>query len=378
MAELHLHGSRAVIHDVLQALGTFSQVRSAAPGEFTRRAFEAGKLDLTEVEGTADLLQAQTQAQRRMALQQMEGSLRTLYGQWRTQLLKCLAYSEAFVDFGEDEHIDPEVQREVRAKVDQVLVDMRRHLSDSRRGETMRSGASIAIIGPPNAGKSTLMNWLANRKASIVSPIPGTTRDIVEVMLDIGGYPVRLADTAGIRATHDPVEAEGVAMAKTRSSEADLQICVFDSACDPSQVQSFKRSMGIDSKCILLLNKIDTVKDIQASIHAAGVSPEGDHVVPVSCQTGKGLDVLMRSLEGSLKEFFEGGTFDGPLLTRARHREHITRCIEYLEAFLAIEHDIVLAAEELRYAIKEVGAITDRVDVEQLLDVIFRDFCIGK
>ncbi|MDR6769413.1 tRNA uridine-5-carboxymethylaminomethyl(34) synthesis GTPase MnmE [Azospirillum sp. BE72] len=365
VVELHLHGGRAVVAGVIEALATLPGLRLAEPGEFTRRAFENGKLDLTEAEAVADLIDAETNAQRRQALRQMEGALGRLYDAWRERLTRALAHIEADIDFAEDD-LPGGVTDAVRPVVAGLADEIAAHLDDGGRGERLREGLHIAIVGAPNAGKSSLLNALARRDAAIVSARAGTTRDIIEVHLDLGGYPVVLADTAGLReAAADEVEEEGIRRARDRAARADVKVAVFDATTlpdlDPATLDL------IDRDTVVVFNKTDlaTAIDLRPDL-----SP-----ILVSAQTGAGL----RALEEKLTEFSADRLAIGsaPSLTRARHRAALTECREAL--LRALDAPLPeLAAEDVRLASRALGRITGRVDVEDLLDVIFRDFCIGK
>ncbi|GAM27491.1 hypothetical protein SAMD00019534_106670 [Acytostelium subglobosum LB1] len=402
--ELHIHGGRAVIHDTLEAISACDGTRMAEPGEFTKRAFDNDKMDLTEVEGLADLLEAQTHHQRKVALSQMQGSISRFYLQLREDLIRASAYMEAFIDFGDDAEIDPEVVEQSRRRIINLRDRIIQHLNDGKRGERLRDGAVITIIGPPNAGKSSLINLLARRKASIVSPIPGTTRDIIEVMLDVGGYPVVIGDTAGIRVSQDVIEQEGVEMAKERLHRSDIKLCVLDcntlmemktpDALDPLLLQL------VDPGTLFIFNKTDLIQSSTSSQwtrtkqsiiqqleqHFKSNTHLHDHIsippinsIELSCSKQEGINQLLKQLEISLREMFEIKDVEAPLLTRLRHKEHLTNCVESLDRYLYhCDDDIVLASEELRSAIKSIGSISHHVNVDDLLDVIFKDFCIGK
>ncbi|MGZ3342751.1 MAG: tRNA uridine-5-carboxymethylaminomethyl(34) synthesis GTPase MnmE, partial [Reyranella sp.] len=365
MAELHLHGGRAVVEGALAAIGKLGFCRLAEPGEFTRRAFEHGKLDLTQAEAIADLVAAETDQQRKLALQQMDGALHRLYEDWRTLGLRTLAHLEAAIDFP-DEDLPPGIADEVRAGITQLQAEIAAHLKD-RRGERLREGVSIAIIGPPNAGKSSLLNLLARREAAIVSEIAGTTRDVIEVHMDLGGWPVVLADTAGLRLAGDAIEQEGVRRAKARAASADLRVLVLDAVGKwKNEMQALTGAIdhwdpAID---IVVVNKVDL-----APVKAAGV-------VPLSAISETGLPALLKRLERSVETLMQSGAATPPL-TRARHRAALVECQESLARALAAA-EIALAAEDLRLALRALGRITGTVRIDELLDVIFRDFCIGK
>ncbi len=364
VVELHIHGGRAVASGLLDALGRIEGLRMAEPGEFTRRAFLNGKLDLTEVEGLADLIDAETTAQRRQALRQMEGALGALYEEWRRRLIQLLAYLEAEIDFSDDVEGEDPAGR-VLPGIDVLRDELQRHLDDGGRGERLRSGIEIAVVGPPNAGKSSLVNRLAAREVAIVSEEAGTTRDLIEVRLDMAGVPVTLIDTAGLRDSENAIEREGVRRAKAKAEGADFAIRLAAIEPDGSILGDFTDTGAGDLK---VLNKIDR----------GGVIPAED-VLAVSVATGQGLEALIAALEARVSVLAH--LSDQPLLTRARHREGVTFCVEALgRAGMATRRglDLELVAEDLRLAARALGRLTGRIDVEDLLDVVFRDFCIGK
>jgi tRNA modification GTPase len=360
VAELHLHGSRGVLAAVMAVLGRRG-LRLAEPGEFTRRAFLNGKLDLTQAEAVADLAAAETEAQRRQALRQLDGSLGEIYRGWGERLLRLLAHLEAAIDFP-DEELPPAVEAQVAEGSERLAEEIERHLADGHRGERLRDGIAVAIVGPPNAGKSSLLNQLARREAAITSPIAGTTRDVIEVAIDLAGYPVVLADTAGLRDSADIIEREGLRRALKRAEEAELRLFVFD-ACRPGDANSARAWPGPDT--LLVANKIDLAADRDAL-------PAG--AIPVSALTGEGLPVLIAALASRIEQIYD---IAAPLLTRARHREALETALTALQRSLGAELP-ELRAEDLRLAWRSLGRITGRVDVEDLLDVIFADFCLGK
>jgi tRNA modification GTPase len=364
VAELHLHGSRAVLAAVLAALSRRG-LRLAEPGEFTRRAFLNDKLDLTQAEAVADLAAAETEAQRRQALRQLDGALGALYRGWSERLLRLLAHMEAAIDFP-DEDLPPEIEAEVAEGTAGLAAEIGTHLADGHRGERLRDGIAVAIVGPPNAGKSSLLNQLARREAAITSPIAGTTRDVIEVAIDLVGYPVVLADTAGLRDSADVIEQEGLRRALKRAEEAELRLFVFD-ATQPEDAGGAVAWPGPDT--LLVANKIDLAAhrdDIPA-----GALPGP---IPVSALTGEGLPALIAALASRISETYDAAA---PVLTRARHREALETAAAALTRSLSAELP-ELRAEDLRLAWRSLGRITGRVDVEDLLDVIFRDFCLGK
>jgi tRNA modification GTPase len=364
VVELHIHGGRATTDAVAAALSELGGLRLAEPGEFSKRAFLAGKIDLTGAEAVADLVDAETDAQRRQALAQLGGGLAGRLEAWRTQLIDVLAHTEAWIDFP-DEDLPDGVAQSAREKISGLRAEIGEFLADSRRGERLRDGLQIAIMGAPNAGKSSLLNALARRDAAIVSDAAGTTRDVIEVHLDLGGWPVTLADTAGLRDSGDEIEQEGVRRALDRGKLADLRLVVFDGSTAPDTT-----SLGLleNGDTIAVANKSDLPGP------AAGFF-DGIELLSVSAKTGDGLADLLSRIEVTAATFFcHGG--QAPL-TRARHREALTACVAALErAGAAIKSELV--AEDLRLAARALGRVTGRVDVEDLLDVIFADFCIGK
>lgn len=350
-AELHLHAGPAVVEAVSEALVALG-ARPAEPGEFTRRAFANGRLDLLEAEGIADLIEAETQAQRRQALRQADGALSRLYRDWAGRLRHLLAHQEALIDFP-DEDLPPEVEMALIRDLHRLLDDMRRHLAQGEPAQRIRSGLFIAVIGPPNVGKSSLVNRLAGREAAIVSEWAGTTRDAIEVRLVLRGVPVTVVDTAGLRETQDPLEAEGVRRARQHAKQADL---VLEVAADASTVGPQTPS-GIS-----VWNKVD-------------LAPAPPGWVGVSARTGEGMEILEAMLEVAVAELTATGA--GPPLTRARHRAGIEEAASHLEAAGVLDL-AELRGEALRLAMRALGRLTGTVGVEDLLDSVFGQFCIGK
>lgn len=365
VVELHVHGGPAVVAAALRALGQVPHCRLAEAGEFTRRAFHNHKLDLAQIEGIADLVAAETEAQRRQALRQAEGAQSLLYDSWRDRLLRALARLEAFIDFP-DEDLPEQLIRSIDGEVAALAGEIELHLLD-HRGERLRDGLTIAILGAPNAGKSSLLNVLAQREAAIVSERAGTTRDVIEVRLDLGGYPVTMADTAGLRASADEIEREGIARALARARRADVKLLVFDGGNWPAIDNETAKQ--IDDRALLVVNKADLLKEPEP------VAIDGQAVIKVSAKTGRGLDALTRALTTLAAAGLESGA--DVVVTRARHRQALEEChLALLRAAGARQPE--LKAEDLRLAVRELGRITGRVDVEDVLDVIFKEFCIGK
>lgn len=365
VVELHLHGGRAVVGGVVQALGATPGLRPAEAGEFTRRAFAAGKLDLTAVEGLADLVDAETAAQRKQALRQLGGALARKVEDWRDRLMRLLAHAEADIDFPDEDlpgGLADRVARGVRVLSD----DLAAVLADGGRSERLRDGLHVVIVGAPNVGKSSLLNALSRRDAAIVSHLAGTTRDVVEVHLDLGGYPVILADTAGLRDGGDVVEREGMARARARAEDADVVVGVLDGTRLPDLEP--ETTALLDERAVLVVNKCDAAADVPAEL-------AGYPVVAVSAKSGQGLEALTTALSARCAARFDGA--EAGVVTRARHRSALEECRRHLAGALKAPLP-ELAAEELRMAARALGRITGRVDVEDLLDVIFRDFCIGK
>ncbi|MFL2770754.1 MAG: tRNA uridine-5-carboxymethylaminomethyl(34) synthesis GTPase MnmE [Rhodospirillaceae bacterium] len=369
MVELHCHGGRAVLDGLLMALSGIDGLRPAEPGEFTRRAFDAGKLDLTQVEALADLIDAETRAQTRQALKQMGGALKTKTDNWRDRLTKALAHLEAVIDFP-DEDLPEKTAMSLWQSVGDLEREIAIEIKDYGCGERLRTGVHVAIVGPPNAGKSSLLNVLANREAAIVSATPGTTRDVIEVNLDLGGYPVLVSDTAGLRAAESDIEAEGVRRTLKCAEEADIVIALFDSTTYPesdSDTQS-----AIDERAIIVVNKADLLeqlweeKDIDKAHPAARL---------ISVKTGSGVDWLIAGLTQQVKALCESG-MEAPM-TRPRHRRALEECSAALARAQVAELS-ELAAEDLRLALRALSRITGAVDVEDLLEIVFKDFCIGK
>lgn len=395
----------------------------ALPGEFTKRGFYNGKLDLTEIEGLADLIHAETEQQRRQALLQADGCLSNLYNNWRKNLSKYLAHIEAYIDFGEDDNIEDNVLVNCNLAICALVNNITKHLADGRRGEILRNGVRVVIIGQPNVGKSSLLNYLVQRNAAIVTPIAGTTRDIVELNTNISGYPIILADTAGLaEITDDIVEQEGIRRARVYALNADFIILMIDATIYLSSGKTFenyiksyietlemqnlllKKDQILTYKCIIVVNKIDLIDEKNIKIIKDYCA------VPISCAEENGLTELIEALTQKFQFmyvllkllimksyitrfnsliifiyfFFRCGnpSRENPTISQARHRIHLTNCINYLENYLTMsnykDYDMVIAAQQIRNAMRELGKITGHVSTEEILDIIFTNFCIGK
>lgn len=368
LLELYLHGGRAVVEDAMDSLLSVGGVRLAEPGEFTRRAFEAGKLDLTQAEGIADLIDAETRAQREQAYRQLSGHLSGKFSEWRRILLEALALVEVAVDFPDEEEAPDYAHGDVRQRIGHLHTELTRALDDGALGEKVRDGFRIAIIGAPNAGKSSLLNRLAGRDAAIVTDRPGTTRDIVEVRLDLGGHLVWLQDTAGLRESDDVIEAEGIRRARAAAESADLRLFVRDGmrpAADAASPEAVAPRPGD----LVVSNKADLVP-------SSDVSRE---TLRVSALTGEGMDTLVERLTALIPDRIADQP--PPLITRRRHRERLREAREHLaEAGVILEREGLaeLAAEEIRLAIRALSQLLGSIGVEEVLGEVFSRFCIGK
>jgi tRNA modification GTPase len=367
VAEFHVHGGRAVLAALFAALSRIENVRAAESGEFTRRAFENGKLDLTEAEGLDDLIHADTDRQRRQALRQLKGLLGDKARDWRAQIIEAQALIEAGIDFSDEGDVPAELIAPALAGIKKLLGQIEEVLAAQAKGERLREGLVVAIAGPPNVGKSTLMNQLARREVAIVSPHAGTTRDVIEVQLDLDGYPVTVIDTAGIRETDDPVEQEGVRRARARAAEADLVLWLTDSK------EGMAKHEG-GAPVWLMRNKIDLDSGEAAATNS---DSSAGRAFRISARRGDGIAELVVALVGFAQDFF--GASEGGLITRERQRKLLQEtALSLRRSVAAIGQGEELAAEELRAAASSLGRLLGRVDVEDILDVIFREFCIGK
>ena len=372
-AELHLHGGRAVVEAVIQALAATGLCRPAEPGEFTRRAFQNGRLDLSQAEAVADLIDAETEAQRAQALDQLEGALGRKYEEWRQRLVEALALLEAGIDFP-DEDLPEDLAARARPGVERLLADLDAALADAARGERVRDGWRIAVVGAPNAGKSSLFNALVRREAAIVTAQPGTTRDVIEASLVLEGYRVLLADTAGVRETSDVIEAEGVRRARAWAESAALRLWVIDaSASDGSWREGLEVVRTGD---LVLFNKSDQSPGQDRLAVEAWVRGRGLESLDVSVLQGAGLGALEAALRDRVRTALAGADF--PAVTRERHRLRLAEAREHLARAVRVLEQPELAAEDLRLAARALARIAGRVDADDILDVVFSSFCIGK
>jgi tRNA modification GTPase len=386
VAELHVHGGRAVLAALFAALSDFENMRAAEPGEFSRRAFENGKLDLTEAEGLDDLIHADTDRQRRQALRQLKGLLGDRARDWRAQIIEASALIEAGIDFSDEADVPADLIAPALKKIKALLGEIQQVLAAQGHGERLREGLLVAIAGPPNVGKSTLMNQLAQREVAIVSPHAGTTRDVIEVQLDLDGYPVTVIDTAGIRETADPVEQEGVRRARARAAEADLVLWLVD-AHDEKKLEKGLHQGATPAWVVRNKIDLDAVESDAASLRLDAVNsgkPAGclrqtpRHAdFEISARRGDGILQLIAAMIAFAQNYFGAG--EGGLITRERQRKLLQETAVSLQRSLsAIQEGAELAAEDLRIAARSLGKLLGRVDVEDVLDVIFREFCIGK
>ncbi len=368
MAEIQVHGSKAVVEAIHSILSEIENCRLAEPGEFTKLAFQNGKINLLKAESIADLITSETEIQRQQAIKIMNGKSSDQFNFLREKLLKILSHVEAKIDFPEED-LPNNILDEIKNSSDEVVKKINKILNDQKVGERIREGFKIAILGPTNAGKSSLMNHLSNRDVAIVSEIAGTTRDVIETHLNIDGYPVIISDTAGIRDSKDEIEKKGIKLSLNRAEEADLKLVVVD-AKSPDFTDVLKGLL--DENAILVINKSDLLeKDIDPEIKKT------DHVL-ISIKENKNIEELILKIKNNLKNKFL--TSDDILITRERHRQHLQQCLDHLNNFNQKKEieDFDKAAEDLRLATRHLGMIVGKVDVEEILGSIFNDFCIGK
>ncbi len=368
MAEIHVHGSKAVVDALHSSISGVENFRLAEPGEFTKLAFQNGKINLLKAESIADLISSETEIQRKQAIKIMNGKSADQFNFLREKLLKILSHVEAKIDFP-DEDLPNDILEEIKKSSDDVLKNIEKILNDQKVGERIREGFKIAILGPTNAGKSSLLNHLSNRDVAIVSEVAGTTRDVIETHLSIDGYPVIISDTAGIRDSKDEIEKKGIKLSLNRADEADLKLVVVD-AKNPDFTDVLKNLL--DENAILVINKSDLLEgDINSEIKKF-------NYVLISIKENLNIDELISKIKNNLKNKFI--TTDDILITRERHRQHLEQCLEHLNNFNKKNEveDFDKAAEDLRLATRHLGMIVGKVDVEEILGSIFNDFCIGK
>ena len=368
LAEFHIHGSRAVIKAMQNTISKIKNCRLAEPGEFTKRAFQNGRINLLKAESIADLISAETEIQRKQALKIMSGKSAEKFNSWREKLLEILAYIEAKIDFP-DEDLPKNIIKEIKIVSKKVLMEIKNTLNDHKVGERIREGFKIAIVGPPNSGKSSLLNYLSKRDAAIVSEIAGTTRDVIETHLNLDGYPVIVSDTAGIRNSQNEIEKKGIKIALNRAEDADLKLVIISAK---NINFSYVLKDMLDKNAILVVNKSDLIKKkINNKIK------KYEHVL-VSIKKDINLNKLILKIKKKLKNKFI--TAEDILITRERHRQNLEDCVQYLEKFQKKndDKDFDLAAEDLRLATRYLGMIVGKVNVEELLGSIFEKFCIGK
>ena len=368
LAEFHVHGSRAVINAMHLAISKVKNCRLAEPGEFTKRAFQNGRINLLKAESIADLIFSETEIQRKQAIKIMNGKSSDKFDSWREKLLKILSYIEAKIDFP-DEDLPKNIINEIQETSHEVLEEIKKTLNDQKVGERIREGFKIAILGPPNSGKSSLLNYLSRRDVAIVSEVAGTTRDVIETHLNLDGYPVIVSDTAGIRNSKNEIEKKGIKIALKRAEDADLKLVIV-SARNVDFTSILKKLLS--KNAILVVNKSDLIK---GKLNRKFKNYE--HIL-ISIKKDLNLNKLIVKIKSKLKNKFT--TFEDILITRERHRQNLLNCVQHLEKFKKKKsaQDLDKAAEDLRLATRHLGMIVGKVDVEELLDSIFNDFCIGK
>ncbi len=368
LAEFHVHGSRAVIKAMHIAISKIKNCRLAEPGEFTKRAFQNGKINLLKAESIADLVSSETEIQRKQALKIMSGKISDKYNSWRKKLLKILSHIEAKIDFPEED-LPKNIFTEIQKTSNNVMKEINKTLNDQKVGERIREGFKIAIIGPPNSGKSSLLNYLSKRDVAIVSEIAGTTRDVIETHLNLDGYPVIVSDTAGIRSSKNEIEKKGIKIALKRANDADLRLVIVS-----AKNVDFTRVLKalLNKNAILVVNKSDLIRGKLNSKFK-----KYEHVL-ISIKKDSNLNKLITKIKSKLKNKFT--TTEDILITRERHRQNLINCVQHLEKFQKKKstQDFDKAAEDLRLATRHLGMIVGKVDVEEILGSIFNDFCIGK
>ena len=368
MVEFHVHGSLAVVQAIQNSISEIEGCRIADPGEFTKIAFQNNKINLLKAESIADLISSETEIQRRQAVKIMTGKSAERFNSWRDGLVKVLANVEAKIDFP-DEDLPEDILKNIKTKVNEIKNEIKKTLNDQKVGERIREGFKIAIVGPPNAGKSSLLNYLSNKEAAIVSEIAGTTRDVIEVHLNINGLPVIISDTAGIRSSKDEIERKGIKLALQKAEDADLNIVIIEPKS--GFFTGFLKDL-LTSKSILVINKSDLNENLFID-EFKKYKP-----IYISIKKEKNLNLLITEIKNKLKHQFHNS--EDILITRERHRQNLEKCVEHLQTFEENNNleEFDKASEDLRLAIRHLGRITGKVDVEEILDSIFNDFCIGK
>lgn len=364
--EINCHGSKAVIRGILSALSEIPDFRLAEAGEFSRRAFYNGKMDLTEADGLADLIDAETTLQRKVALEQMGGTLLSLYDDWRNRLVSVLSYVEAYIDFP-DENIPENTVFKLKNDVEVLKKEIESHLANNKIEERLRDGFKVVIAGPTNAGKSSLINAIAQRNVAIVSDIAGTTRDVIETYIDLNGFPVIFSDTAGLRETDDTIEKIGVNLAKEKIAAADFKLFLFDASIDAPDI--FKDYLDSENNYLVVANKSDKLTPEQRK------ALENSGCVLISAKNNENISAITDKISIYFSEMYDKSS--SRLITRQRYKEALLECVENLERF-NLQKEIELAAEDIRLACRAIGKITGRVEVDEILDKIFSSFCIGK
>lgn len=376
VAELHIHSAPAIVSAMYATLGKVQGVRLAEPGEFTHRAYTNDKLDMTQVEGLADVLAAETEAQRRLALAQLDGSLRRHFERWRHSIIQALAMTEAWIDFSDDEQIEENTMSRVALLIEAMIAEISEQLRLSHINEIVRHGYRVALCGPPNAGKSSLLNGLVQRDVAIVSPVAGTTRDILQVTMAVAGHSIILSDTAGIReVTNDVVEVEGIRRAKATLEAADHVLFVIGADNDETEWRELIKELD-PGKTTLIINKVDLLtKD-----HPQDITVQGFDTIKLSCLQGDTITYVHEHLMSLLKRDLPDPTAAmQPVIANSRQRQHAESTLSALQSFMAThQHDVVLAAGWLRAASSSIGRITGQIDGEHVLDALFSSFCIGK
>lgn len=365
--EINCHGSKAVIRSFLEALSLLPDFRLAEPGEFSRRSFYNGKMDLTEADGLADLIDAETALQQKVALQQMGGTLFDLYNDWRTRLVNVLSYIEAYIDFP-DEDIPQDTVQKIENGVFKISEEIKNHLQQNNVEERLRDGFRVVIAGPANAGKSSLINAVVKRNVAIVSDIAGTTRDAIEAYVDLNGFPVIFTDTAGLRESADKIEQIGIKLAKDKIAEADFCLFMFDAEKDTPEIFA-EYINSINVPYVLVANKMDKISaDQQRKLQKKGC-------ILISAKENQNVNVITDKIYETFQNMYEKSS--AQLITRQRYKESLSECLENLSRF-NLQKEIELSAEDIRLACRAIGKITGQVEVDEILDKIFSSFCIGK